>query len=99
MNIKRTFATAAIIAGALAVAGASTISAPAHAAGNVKCFGVSKADQNDCAAGPGTTCAGISKVDYQGIAWKLVPKGSCMTMELPGDRKGSLEALKRDVPS
>ena len=99
MNIKRTFATAAIVAKALAVAGASTISVPAHAAGNVKCFGVSKAGQNDCAAGPGTTCAGTSKVDYQGNAWKLVPKGSCMTMELPGDRKGSLEQLKRDVPS
>ncbi len=99
MNVKRTFATAAVVAGALAVAGVSTISAPAYAGGNVKCFGVSKAGQNDCAAGPGTTCAGTSKVDYQGNAWKLVPKGSCMTMDLPGDRKGGLEALKRDVPS
>ena len=35
---------------------------------------------NDCAAGPGTTCAGTSKVDYQGNAWKLVPKGTCTTM-------------------
>lgn len=99
MNVKRTFATAAVVAGALAVAGASTMTSPAYAAGNVKCYGVSKAGQNDCAAGPGTTCAGTSKVDYQGNAWKLVPKGSCMTMDLPGDRKGSLEALKRDVPS
>ncbi len=99
MNVKRTFATAAVVAGALAVAGASTISSPVYADGNVKCFGVAKAGQNDCAAGPGTTCAGTSKVDYQGNAWKLVPKGTCMTMELPGDRKGSLEALKRDVPS
>ena len=25
----------------------------------------------------GTTCAGTSKVDYQGNAWTLVPKGTC----------------------
>ena len=42
-----------------------------------KCYGVSLAGKNDCAAGPGTTCAGTSKVDYQGNAWSLVPKGSC----------------------
>ncbi len=35
-----------------------------------KCFGVAMAGQNDCAAGPGTTCAGTSKVDFQGNAWK-----------------------------
>ena len=29
------------------------------------------------AAGPGTTCAGTSKVDYQGNAWAFVPKGTC----------------------
>ena len=63
-----------------------------------KCFGVAKAGKNDCAAGPGTTCAGTSKVDYQGNSWKLVPKGTCLTMELPDGRKGSLEALTRDVP-
>jgi uncharacterized membrane protein len=27
-----------------------------------------------------------------------VPKGTCLTMELPDGRKGSLEALTRDVP-
>lgn len=64
-----------------------------------KCYGVSIAGQNDCAAGPGTTCAGTSKVDYQGNAWKLVPAGTCEAMELPGDRMGSLEALTRDIPS
>ena len=68
-----------------------------------KCFGVALAGQNDCAAGPGTTCAGTSKVDYQGNAWKLVPAGTCMTMQLPAAedgmaRSGSLEALERDVP-
>ena len=75
----------------------------AHAEGPVvKCFGVSLAGQNDCAAGAGTTCAGTSKVDYQGNAWQLV-HGTCLTMELPAAadgtaRMGSLEALTRDVP-
>ena len=63
-----------------------------------KCYGVAKASENDCAAGEGTTCAGTSKIDYQGNAWKLVPKGSCTTMELPDGRTGSLEALDRDLP-
>lgn len=68
-----------------------------------KCFGVALAGQNDCAAGPGTTCAGTSKVDYQGNAWKMVPAGTCLTMDLPAAedgtaRTGALEALDRDVP-
>lgn len=76
----------------------------AHAQEMEKCFGVSLAGQNDCAAGPGTTCAGTSKVDYQGNAWKMVPAGTCTTMELPAAadgtaRAGSLEALTRDIPA
>lgn len=63
-----------------------------------KCFGVALAGQNDCAAGAGTTCAGTSKVDYQGNEWKLVPAGSCATMQLPEGRVGSLTPLDRDLP-
>lgn len=48
-----------------------------------KCYGVALAGQNDCAAGPGTTCAGTAKVDYQGNAWKFVPKGACTSIETP----------------
>jgi len=58
-----------------------------------KCYGVAPAGKNDCAAGPGTTCAGTSKVDYQGNAWKHVPKGSCTTMKTPTGM-GSLKAIK-----
>ncbi len=72
--------------------------APAHAA-NEKCYGVSLAGANDCAAGPGTSCAGSSTVDYQGNAWTLVPEGTCVSMELPDGREGSLEALERDLPA
>ncbi|WP_417322764.1 DUF2282 domain-containing protein [Erythrobacter aureus] len=59
-----------------------------------KCYGVAKAGENDCAAGPGTSCAGTSTRDYQGNAWKLVPKGSCEKISTPKG-KGSLTAIKR----
>jgi uncharacterized membrane protein len=48
-----------------------------------KCFGVAMAGKNDCAAGPGTTCAGTSKTDYQGNAWKFVPAGTCVSTKTP----------------
>lgn len=89
---------------AAALAGHATT---ATAQAQEKCFGVSLAGENDCAAGPGTTCAGSSTVDYQGNAWTLVPAGTCATMELPDGRIGetlaSLEAdgyagLNRDLP-
>ncbi|MBL4813816.1 MAG: DUF2282 domain-containing protein [Rhodobacteraceae bacterium] len=86
---------------ATAVAGFATT---ASAAGDVKCFGVSLAGENDCAAGPGTSCAGTSTIDYQGNAWSLVPEGTCETMAVMDaadgmGRMGSLEALERDVPA
>lgn len=65
--------------------------APARG-GKEKCYGVSKAGENDCAAGPGTSCAGTSKVDYQGNAWKLVPAGTCTSIETPKG-KGSLAPI------
>lgn len=57
-----------------------------------KCYGVAKAGQNDCAAGPGTTCAGTSVRDYQGNAWKLVAKGTCTSIQTPKGN-GSLTAI------
>ena len=67
-------------AAALALAlGAAFLALPAAAqpADREKCFGVALKGKNDCAAGAGTTCAGTSKVDHQGNAWSLVPKGTC----------------------
>ena len=58
-----------------------------------KCYGVAMAGKNDCAAGPGTTCAGTSKVDYQGNAWKNVPTGTCTTIKTPKGT-GSLTPIK-----
>lgn len=83
---------------AAAVASLSLSATAAQDKNQEKCYGVALKGKNDCAAGPGTTCAGTSKVDYQGDAWKVVPKGTCTTMELPGGRKGSLSPLSRDVP-
>ncbi|WP_298471302.1 DUF2282 domain-containing protein [uncultured Erythrobacter sp.] len=57
-----------------------------------KCYGVSKAGENDCAAGPGTSCAGTSVVDYQGNAWTYVDAGTCLTIETPNGT-GSLEEI------
>jgi uncharacterized membrane protein len=48
-----------------------------------KCYGVSLAGHNDCAAGPGTSCAATSKADYEGDAWTLVEKGTCTTIRTP----------------
>ncbi len=63
---------------ALALGSAFTaLPATAQMADKDKCFGVALKGKNDCKAGPGTTCAGTSKIDYQGNAWSLVPKGTC----------------------
>ncbi|CUH67679.1 putative integral membrane protein [Thalassovita gelatinovora] len=100
--MSNTIKTLAVVGAVAAALSAHTTTASAEGA-KEKCFGVSMAGQNDCAAGPGTTCAGTSKVDYQGNAWSLVDAGTCMDIELPamadgGMRHGSLEALDRDLP-
>ncbi len=98
-NTMKSMAIASAVAAALA-AQATTV----QAAAKEKCYGVSLAGANDCAAGPGTTCAGTSVTDYQGNAWTLVDAGTCAEIELPAmadgtPRQGSLEQLDRDLPS
>lgn len=93
-----------VLGASLACALGAMAATPLMAEEMEKCFGVAMAGKNDCAAGPGTTCAGTAKVDYQGNAWKLVPTGTCLTMELPAAadgtaRMGALQALTRDVPA
>lgn len=83
MNQVTTIHQATAAALALAFTTALTMSTPAAAApgdntdNQEKCFGVALKGKNDCKAGPGTTCAGTSKIDDQGNAWKMVPKGTC----------------------
>jgi len=66
----------ALIAAALTVcvAGANA-AAPSD---KEKCFGISKAGQNDCASVMGThSCAGQAKKDMDPTEWKYVAKGTC----------------------
>ncbi|WP_172293544.1 DUF2282 domain-containing protein [Pseudoruegeria sp. HB172150] len=101
MNSTNKTLLATAVATALVGLGAAGV---ANAQAQEKCYGVSMAGENDCAAGPGTTCAGTSKVDYQGNSWTLVDAGTCAEIELPAmadgtARMGSLEPLDRDIPS
>jgi uncharacterized membrane protein len=88
-------ALAGALATALAAVSLKTTSAvAASSADKEKCFGISLAGKNDCAAGPGTTCAATNKVDYNGKSWRLVPAGTCVTMTTPFG-PGSLEPIER----
>ncbi len=72
--------------------GAETVAAATEGE-KERCYGVSLAGQNDCAAGPGTSCAGTSVTDYQGNAWTYVDAGTCETTETPSGT-GSLEPIE-----
>ena len=65
----------------------------ATAAHKEQCYGVALKGQNDCKAGPGTTCQGTSTVDFQGNAWKFVIGGTCTSIVLPDGKHGSLTAM------
>ncbi len=96
------------VAGAVAAAIAAQTTGAAAQNNNddnvVNCYGIALAGKNDCAAGPGTTCAGTSTVDYQGNAWKAVKFSDCLTTGLPAmadgtPRHGAVYPLPRDVPA
>ncbi len=85
--------TRSLVITALTLAVLSTGAAMAQTPPMEKCYGVSLAGKNDCAAGAGTTCAGTSKVNNQGNAWKNVAVGTCVTIKTPKGT-GSLTAIK-----
>jgi uncharacterized membrane protein len=92
--MTRNITLAALAAGLLAVGPALAQDKGASIKGaKEKCYGISLAGKNDCAAGPGTTCAGTSTVDYQGNAWTYVPKGTCTSIKTPKGT-GSLTEIK-----
>ena len=71
-----------IAATAAAVMSLSLAAMPAAAQDKEKCFGISKAGQNDCSSVAGThSCAGQSKVDMDKMEWKYVAKGTCKDMK------------------
>lgn len=79
---------------ALASLATGAIAQTQPAAGAVeKCYGVALAGHNDCKAGAGTTCAGTSKMNYQGNSWKNVPVGTCTTIKTPHGT-GSLSPME-----
>jgi uncharacterized membrane protein len=80
-NLGLTLAGALI--GALGMASSASAGPAAPQPTMDKCYGVSMSGHNDCAAGAGTSCAGTSKVDYDGKAWKYVAKGTCDTIKTP----------------
>ncbi len=99
--MSKKLATASIIAGAVATAASMTVKVDTAEAAKLKCYGVAMAGKNDCKAGAGTTCAGSSKVDFQGNAWKYVNAKSCdkVTVKMGGKTlKGSSKPLKRNLP-
>ena len=98
----RSSISSVLLAGAVTTALASMAAAApltkaegqaAVAAHKEKCFGVALKGQNDCAAGPGTSCQGTSTVDFQGNSWKFVQHGTCTSIQVPGGRAGSLTPL------
>jgi uncharacterized membrane protein len=84
MNATPSSRAAATLALALGTA-LTLASAPvlAQDTNTEKCYGVAMKGKNDCAAGAGTTCAGTAARDYQGNAWKKVPKGTCTKTASP----------------
>ncbi|PND38305.1 hypothetical protein C1O66_12745 [Paucibacter aquatile] len=92
MSTRRHVITALALAAAVQGAAQAAENKPSSKPAMEKCYGISLAGQNDCAAGPGTSCAGTSKVDYQGNAWKKVPVGTCVTTKTPKGQ-GSLTPI------
>lgn len=89
--LKSAIAATALTAFAVTAATASPVKPQPN---SDKCYGISLAGKNDCAAGPGTSCAGTSKRNYQGSAWKYVAKGTCASIKTPKGN-GSLKPIAR----
>ena len=102
MSAKTTVSStllASVVASLLASVAHAAPLTPAEASAAVaahkeKCYGVALKGQNDCAAGPGTTCQGTSTVDFQGDSWKFVRGGTCTSIDVPGGKHGSLSPIK-----
>jgi uncharacterized membrane protein len=91
MTNRRSFNATMLAAAVAAVASTAALTTGAEAAAKEKCYGVSKAGQNDCASAvAGSTCAGSSTVNYDKKAWKYVAKGTCTSITTPKG-KGTLK--------
>ena len=73
MKTMTALTLASAVAAALTIAAASPSLAQDK---KEKCYGVSKAGQNDCQTA-NSSCAGTAKKDAQKDAWIYVPAGLC----------------------
>lgn len=73
---KKNLALTVAITSLLALGANTLVVTPAEAAGKEKCYGVSKAGENDCATGS-SSCAGTVSKDAQDDAFIVLPKGLC----------------------
>ena len=88
MNKSITAASLAIAFGTAMTLAAAPAAAQDKMADKEKCYGVAMKGKNDCKAGAGTSCAGTSKIDDQGNAWSMVPKGTCEKTASPTSPTG-----------
>lgn len=93
MNKLTTLSLASALLGAVSMA---AVTLPAQAADGVKCFGVSKAGENDCANASGThSCKGHATADYDGGEWKAAASADeCMAM---GGKTEPFEGMNPDA--
>lgn len=97
LNLSPEAALAAAVALALSAGAAAAAPPPGGmkpqpaSAGYEKCYGVTKAGENDCATASGMTCAGTSKKDYDPEAYKEVPAGTCVKIVTPNGGHGALK--------
>lgn len=102
MSAKTTVTSALLASALVGIFASAAHAAPltkeeasaAMAAHKEKCYGVALKGQNDCAAGPGTSCQGTSTMDFQGNSWKFVQGGTCANIQVPGGGHGSLTPIK-----
>ena len=70
------------LASVLAMGLVGTAAAEDKAAAKEKCYGITKAGQNDCANLSGShSCAGQSKLENDAGEWKYVGKGTCKDLK------------------
>ncbi len=87
--------------GLAVTAGVAILADQGRAQAQERCYGIARAGSND---GVGASEApGSSKVNFQGDAWVMVARGTCLTTPLPVQpdgtpRRGSLQPLERDLP-
>ncbi|WP_291845112.1 DUF2282 domain-containing protein [Maricaulis sp.] len=95
MNTKSRTTALALSALALSLSGAAAQASTTQTEPSMEqCYGIALAGENDCAAGPGTSCAGTATTDYQGNAWTYVPEGTCESIQTPYGH-GSLTPVER----